>query len=117
MRNIIFILCLFLTTSIFSQMSIDSKKITNLYNEPQSIQVVKNKWKSDSYEDRKTYTAVLASGLVMTGLCLYEGNESWKKSNGTNWIYKPFIKQSTRPYMLSVGLGMSVTGIIGLIVN
>jgi len=78
-------------------MSIDSKKITNLYNEPQSIQVVKNKWKSDSYEDRKTYTDVLASGLVMTGLCLYEGNESWKKTiNQTIYVIGWFGYVSNR---------------------
>jgi hypothetical protein len=116
MRKVILILTLLLSLQSYGQMSLDIKE-PKLYVEPQTIQSVKNVWKSDAYENRKTGITMVIGGLTMIGLDIYEGKEAWKRPTSNGWVYRPFISQSTRPFMMITGVGLTGTGIGIILLN
>jgi uncharacterized protein (DUF2126 family) len=116
MRKIILILTLLFSLQSFGQMSKDIKE-PELYVEPQSIQSIKDVWVSEKDDNRKTGIVMVVGGLTMVGLDVYEGSESWKRPTKDGWIYRPFISQSTRPFMMLTGIGLTGTGIGILLYN
>ena len=101
---------IFLTIGMFGQMSSDIKE-PELYVEPLSIQSVKDVWVSDRDDNRKVGLTMVIGGLAVIGLDIYEGKESWKRPTSNGWVYKPFIRQSTRPIMMLTGVALTGTGL------
>lgn len=66
---------------------------------------------SGSDEMRWSGVAAVVAGSAIIIAHQFEGNEAWKyaKQGQTGWFYKPYLKQSTRPFMIPIG----VTFIIG----
>jgi hypothetical protein len=110
MRKLLTCLGIFLTIGMFGQMSLDIKE-PELYVEPTSIQTIKNAWASDAYDNRRTGTVMVIGGLAMIGLDIYEGKEAWKRPTSNGWVYRPFISQSTRPFMMFTGIGLTGAGL------
>ena len=99
-----------LTIGMFGQMSLEVKP-PKLYVEPQSIQSVKDIWVDDAYDNRRTGAVMVIGGLAMIGLDIYEGKEAWKRPTSNGWVYRPFIRQSTRPIMMLTGVALTGTGL------
>lgn len=54
--------------------------------------------------------AAVVAGTAIIIAHQFEGNEAWKHAKkGGGWYYDPYFKQSTRPFMIPIG----VTFIIG----
>ena len=65
-----------------------------------------------SGEDKMNWGGVAAmiAGTAIIIAHQFEGNEAWKHAKqGGGWYYDPYFKQSTRPFMIPIG----VTFIIG----
>ena len=65
-----------------------------------------------SGEDKMKWGGVAAmiAGTAIIIAHQFEGNEAWKHAKqGGGWYYDPYFKQSTRPFMIPIG----VTFIIG----
>jgi len=65
-----------------------------------------------SGEDKMKWGGVVAmvAGTAIIIAHQFEGNEAWKHAKqGGGWYYDPYFKQSTRPFMIPIG----VTFIIG----
>ena len=88
-----------------------------LYVEPASIQAVKDVWVSDKDDNRKVGLTMVIGGLAVIGLDIYEGKEAWKRPTSNGWTYRPFIAQSTRPFMMATGIALTGTGIGILLYN
>jgi hypothetical protein len=110
MKMLLLILSTLFVNQISSQIHSDITLSIELHQEPQSILVVKNNWRTDTESNRELGAALLFAGFTTTALCIYEGNETWKKASNPGWKYDPFISQSTRPYMMAIGIGSSLTG-------
>jgi len=113
-RFIFTILIFLLSNKIYSQVSYISIEIP-LYSEPQSIIALKNNWRDDNEGKMELGSALLIAGFTTTALCIYEGNETWKYASRGVWKYDPFISQSTRPFMMTAGIGASLTGLYFLL--
>jgi len=116
MRKVILILTLLFSLQSFAQMSSDIKE-PELYTEPSSIQTLKDIWVDDAYENRRVGLTMVVGGLVMIGLDIYEGKEAWKRPTSNGWVYRPFIAQSTRPFMMATGIALTGTGIGIILAN
>ena len=116
MKKILTCLGLLITLGGFGQMSKDVKP-PELYVEPVSIQAVKDVWVNDSYENRRVGLTMVIGGLAVIGLDIYEGKEAWKRPTSNGWTYRPFIAQSTRPFMMATGIALTGTGIGILLYN
>jgi len=116
MRKVILILTLLFSLQSFGQMLKDIKE-PELYVEPSSIQTVRDVWQSDADENRKVGITMVIGGLTMIGLDIYEGKEAWKTPNGNGWTYRPFISQSTRPFMMMTGVALTGTGVGIILLN
>ena len=116
MKKILTCLGLLMTIGGFGQMSKDVKP-PELYVEPVSIQTVKDVWVSDSDDNRKVGLTMVIGGLAVIGLDIYEGKEAWKRPTSNGWTYRPFIAQSTRPFMMATGIALTGTGIGILLYN
>lgn len=110
------ILTLLFSLQSYGQMSLDIKE-PKLYVEPKSIQAVRNVWQSDADDNRKVGITMVIGGLTMIGLDIYEGNEAWKRPTSTGWVYRPFISQSTRPFMMMTGVTLTGTGVGIILLN
>ena len=88
-----------------------------LYVEPASIQAVNDVWVSDKDDNRKVGLTMVIGGLAVIGLDIYEGKEAWKRPTSNGWTYRPFIAQSTRPFMMATGIALTGTGIGILLYN
>jgi hypothetical protein len=54
--------------------------------------------------------AAVVAGTAIIIAHQFEGNEAWKHASpGGGWYHDPYLKQSTRPFMIPIG----VTFIIG----
>jgi hypothetical protein len=65
-----------------------------------------------SGEDKMKWggVAAMVAGTAIIIAHQFEGNEAWKHAKqGGGWYYDPYFKQSTRPFMIPIG----VTFIIG----
>ena len=65
-----------------------------------------------SGEDKMKWggVAAMVAGTDIIIAHQFEGNEAWKHAKqGGGWYYDPYFKQSTRPFMIPIG----VTFIIG----
>ncbi len=92
--------------------------------ETRNINLMLPKYKQSNTDDRKlTFAVLLVGGLAFTAASILEGNGNygtWSHTpNSTsqyNMTYstKPFIQQ-TRVIMFGVGVGLSLTGVIGLL--
>jgi hypothetical protein len=112
MKKTILVLALLSSLLTNAQMSFDSKlESLDLYVEPSSIQSIKDIWVDDKYDNRRVGVTMVIGGLVMVGLDLYEGKEAWKRPTSNGWTYKPYIQQSTRPFMMATGIALTGTGI------
>jgi uncharacterized protein (DUF2126 family) len=110
MKKILTFISIFLSLNGFTQVSSNIEK-PELYVEPLSVQSLKDVWVDDAYENRRVGLTMIVSGLAVIGLDIYEGAESWKKPASSGWVYKPFISQSTRPFMMATGVALTGTGI------
>jgi hypothetical protein len=116
MKKLLTCIGIFLSLNGFTQMSSDVK-VPELYSEPSSIQAVKDVWVNDSYENRRVGLTMVIGGLAVIGLDIYEGKEAWKRPTSNGWTYRPFIAQSTRPFMMATGIALTGTGIGILLYN
>ncbi len=116
MKIILLILSIMISTLSFSQMSLDVKA-PDLYREPLTIQSLRDVWQSDADENRKVGIATMIAGVAITGFSIYEGNEAWKRPTPGGWVYDPFVNQSTRPFMMITGIGITGAGIGIIIAN
>ena len=92
--------------------------------ETRNINLMLPKYKQSNTDDRKlTFAVLLVGGLAFTAASILEGNGNygtWSHTpNSTsqyNMTYstKPFIQQ-TIAIMFGVGVGLSLTGVIGLL--
>ena len=65
---------------------------------------------SDADVMRQGGIAAVIAGTAIIIAHQFEGNEAWKYAKqGGGWYYDPYLKQSTRPFMIPIG----VTFIIG----
>ena len=110
MKKLLTLLLVFLTIGMFGQMS-SEVKTPELYVEPQSIQLLKDIWVDDAYDNRRTGAVMVIGGLAMIGLDIYEGKEAWKRPTSNGWVYRPYISQSTRPIMMLTGVALTGTGL------
>jgi hypothetical protein len=110
MKKLLTCIGIFLSLNGFTQMSKDIKQ-PELYVEPLSIQTVKDVWVSDRDDNRKVGLTMVIGGLAVIGLDIYEGKEAWKRPTSNGWVYKPFISQSTRPFMMLTGIALTGTGL------
>ena len=76
---LLLILSTLFVNQISSQIHSDITLSIELHQEPQSILVVKNNWRTDTESNRELGAALLFAGFTTTALCIYEGNETWKK--------------------------------------
>lgn len=117
MKKLLTFILLWFNLTTFAQMSTSEIKEPELYTEPQSVQVVKDVWQSDTYGNRRVGITMVIGGLVMIGLDIYEGKETWKRPTSNGWVYRPFITQSTRPFMMATGIALTGTGIGIILAN
>jgi uncharacterized protein (DUF2126 family) len=110
MKKILTFISIFLSLNGFTQVSSNIEK-PELYVEPLSVQSLKDVWVDDAYENRRVGLTMIVSGLAVVGLGIYEGPEAWKRPTSSGWVYKPFISQSTRPFMMATGVALTGTGI------
>ncbi len=110
MKKILLILSLAFVNNVNSQIKSDINLNIQLYQEPLSISTIKNNWRVDNEANHQLGAALFLAGFTTTALCIYEGNETWKHASNSGWKYDPFISQSTRPFMMAVGIGSSLTG-------
>lgn len=125
MKTILTIL-LFIVISNLKASNDDSLLTKDEYRmvEQHQINLMLPKYKQNNTDDRKvTFAVLLIGGLAFTAASILEGNGNygtWSHTpNSTsqyNMTYstKPFIQQ-TRAIMLGVGVGLSLTGVIGLL--
>lgn len=111
MKKILSVLSILFVNQFYSQVSSNLNYSIELYKEPQTITIVKNNWRDNTEENRELGAVLLIAGFTTTALCIYEGNESWKTASSNGWKYEPLISQSTRPYMMTIGLCSSLTGL------
>jgi len=78
---------------------------------------LKDVWVDDAYENRRVGLTMVIGGLAVIGLDIYEGKEAWKRPTSNGWVYRPFIAQSTRPFMMATGIALTGTGIGILLYN
>ena len=116
MKKLLTCISIFLSLNGFTQMASDIKK-PELYVEPESIQALKDVWVDDAYENRRVGLTMVIGGLAVIGLDIYEGKEAWKRPTSNGWVYRPFIAQSTRPFMMATGIALTGTGIGILLYN
>ena len=116
MKKLLTCIGIFLSLNGFTQMSSDVK-VPELYSEPSSIQALKDVWVDDAYENRRVGLTMVIGGLAVIGLDIYEGKEAWKRPTSNGWTYRPFIAQSTRPFMMATGIALTGTGIGILLYN
>ena len=59
------------------------------------------------------------SGIAIIAAHQFEGNEAWKyaKPGQTGWFYKPYLRQSTRPLMIPIGITFTIGGIATILRN
>jgi hypothetical protein len=115
MRKLITTLSILITNLVYSQVSSNISIDVSLYREPQSITSISKNWRVDTESNRELGAALLLAGFTTTALCIYEGNETWKRSSSTGWKYDPFISQSTRPFMMTIGVSSSLAGLYFLL--
>ena len=125
MKTILTIL-LFIVISNLKASNDDSLLTKDEYRmvEQHQINLMLPKYKQNNTDDRKvTFAVLLIGGLAFTAASILEGNGNygtWSHTpNSTsqyNMTYstKPFIQQ-TRVIMFGVGVGLSLTGVIGLL--
>ncbi len=125
MKTILTIL-LFIVVSNLKASNDDSLSTKDEYRmiETRNINLMLPKYKQSNTDDRKlTFAVLLVGGLAFTAASILEGNGNygtWSHTpNSTsqyNMTYstKPFIQQ-TRAIMFGVGVGLSLTGVIGLL--
>lgn len=125
MKTILTIL-LFIVVSNLKASNDDSLSTKDEYRmiETRNINLMLPKYKQSNTDDRKlTFAVLLVGGLAFTAASILEGNGNygtWSHTpNSTsqyNMTYstKPFIQQ-TRVIMFGVGVGLSLTGVIGLL--
>ena len=116
MKKLLTCISIFLSLNGFTQMVSNIEK-PELYVEPASIQAVKDVWVSDKDDNRKVGLTMVIGGLAVIGLDIYEGKEAWKRPTSNGWVYRPFIAQSTRPFMMATGIALTGTGIGILLYN
>ena len=116
MKKLLTSISIFLSLNGFTQMVSNIEK-PELYVEPASIQAVKDVWVSDKDDNRKVGLTMVIGGLAVIGLDIYEGKEAWKRPTSNGWTYRPFIAQSTRPFMMATGVALTGTGIGILLYN
>ena len=116
MKKLLTYISIFLSLNGFTQMASNIEK-PELYVEPASIQAVKDVWVSDKDDNRKVGLTMVIGGLAVIGLDIYEGKEAWKRPTSNGWTYRPFIAQSTRPFMMATGIALTGTGIGILLYN
>ena len=116
MKKLLTCIGIFLSLNGFTQMASNIEK-PELYVEPASIQAVKDVWVSDKDDNRKVGLTMVIGGLAVIGLDIYEGKEAWKRPTSNGWTYRPFIAQSTRPFMMVTGIALTGTGIGILLYN
>ena len=117
MRKLLTFILFWFNLTTFAQMSTSEVKELELYTEPQSVQTIKDVWQSDAYENRRVGITMVVGGLVMIGLDIYEGKEAWKRPTSNGWVYRPYITQSTRPFMMATGVALTGTGIGIILAN
>jgi hypothetical protein len=116
MKTLLLALSILISSFGYSQMSSDIKA-PDLHLEPLSIQSIKDVWQSEMDENRKVGIVTMIAGIAVTGFSIYEGNEAWKRPTPRGWVYDPFFSQSTRPFMLITGLGITGVGVGIIIAN
>ncbi len=74
---------------------------------------IRRNYVSDEDEMRWSGVAATVAGLSIIALHQFEGNEAWKysKQGSSGWFYKPYFKQGTRPFMIPIGLTLTIGGI------
>ena len=73
---------------------------------------------SDADEMRRAGIAAALAGVAIIGANIYEGQEAWKHAKkGGGWTYDPFMKQSTRPFMFTIGVTFTIGGTITALTN
>ena len=116
MKKLLTCISILLSLNGFTQMVSNIEK-PELYVEPASIQAVKDVWVSDKDDNRKVGLTMVIGGLAVIGLDIYEGKEAWKRPTSNGWTYRPFIAQSTRPFMMATGIALTGTGLGILLYN
>jgi hypothetical protein len=73
---------------------------------------------SDADVMRRSGWAAAIAGVAVIGANIYEGHEAWKHAKkGGGWVYDPYLKQSTRPIMLSIGVTLTIGGTLTALTN
>lgn len=111
-KIIILILCL-ISIDSFSQ----SRKQRNATFDKMNSGIRRN---YVSAENTMKVSGLIAtvSGLAIIGFHFYEGNEAWKyATQSSGFKYKSYFQQGTRPFMIPIGLTLSIGGIVTMIRN
>ena len=63
--------------------------------------------------------AAVVAGTAIIIAHQFEGNEAWKyaKSGQSGWLYKPYLRQGTRPFMIPIGITFTIGGIATILRN
>lgn len=73
---------------------------------------------SDSQTMRRAGWAAALAGVAIIGANIFEGHEAWKHAKkGGGWVYDPYLKQSTRPIMFSIGVTFTIGGTLTALKN
>ena len=73
---------------------------------------------SDADAMRQSGWAAALAGIAVIGANVYEGQEAWKHAKkGGGWVYDPYLKQSTRPIMFSIGVTLTIGGTLTALSN
>ena len=74
---------------------------------------------SSSDEMKWSGVAATVAGVAIIVAHQFEGNEAWKyaKPGQTGWFYKPYLKQGTRPFMIPIGITLTIGGLATVLRN
>lgn len=80
---------------------------------------IRRNYVSDSDKMRWSGVAATIAGVAIISLHQFESNEAWKYSirGSSGWYYKPYLKQSSRPLMIPIGLTFTIGGLATIIRN
>jgi len=80
---------------------------------------IRQNYVSNSDEMRWSGIAATVAGIAIIAAHQFEGNEAWKyaRPGQTGWFYKPYLRQSTRPLMIPIGITFTIGGIATILRN
>ena len=80
---------------------------------------IRSNYVSDADEMRWAGLTAVVAGAAIIVAHQFEGNEAWKysKPGQSGWLYKPYLKQSTRPFMIPIGITFIIGGTATILRN